>query len=376
VQATETTDNPLTTNNENAAASDEGVFHETTTDAGPILQPPASDPDQAQEIPAEMIDTAMADDHGGDLEDIAGPADDGQDDSDDDDGQDEDGNEKGDGPNIPGTDQFIWIANRADAVDETTSCKLCMTDPDPMEALYVECGHMWCKDCLNQYFAQVFTDREQFPPRCCRPEGFSLENVQMHLDDEVLIHVMEKWEEWSASDPTYCANIQCRSFISNDQVNGQKAVCIKCKVVTCVECKAKMCLHHAPDMHPYPIDDPENDKLAEKEGWKRCPNKKCNKLVEKIEGCDTMTCRCGQQFCYGCGNSFEGPFPCTCNGQNAWVGQVQAWANGVDGNDDDGDNQDDEDSEDDSEDYEEDEEDAEDGDETADENDDHDAHDE
>ena len=265
------------------------------------------------------------------------------------DGQNADGGD-GNAPNVPNTDHFVYV-NRGDAVDESSSCRICMTDPDPLDALYTECGHVWCKGCLNQYFIQVFTDRDAFPPRCCQQAGFSLDNVQTYLEDEVLIHVMDKWEEWSAEDPTYCSNIQCRAFVPADRVQGQWAVCLLCEVKTCVECKAKNARHTSPSQHPEPTKDQENADLAKKEGWKYCPNSKCNKLVEKIDGCDTMTCKCGQQFCYRCGNGYDTPYPCTCNGQNAWVGDMQAWAAGADGqnrNDGGETEEDDEDEEDDS----------------------------
>ena len=243
---------------------------------------------------------------------------------------DQSGDQQGQAAQAANTDHFVWV-NRADAVDESSDCKLCMTTPGPEDdPLYVECGHVWCRSCLNQYFAQSFTDRDQFPPRCCRAEGFNLDVIGMHLEDEVLIHALDKWEEWTAKEPTYCSNMQCNVFVPEHRVVGQWAVCLSCKVKTCVECKQEEARHPTPDQHPEPEKDEENAKLAETEGWKYCPNKKCNKLVEKIDGCDTVTCKCGKQFCYRCGNSFNIPYPCTCNGQNAWVGQVQAWANGAD----------------------------------------------
>ena len=292
--------------------------------------------------------TATANDNGASADDSSSEDGDTEDNNQD----NQTANQQGQAAQVPNTDHFVWV-DRGDAVDESSDCKLCMTTPGPDDhPLYVECGHVWCASCLNQYFAKSFTDRDQFPPRCCRREGFDLDVIGMYLEDEVLIHVMEKWEEWTASDPTYCSNAQCNIFIPADRVNGQWAVCVECKVKTCVECKAKEDLHPTPDQHPEPEKDEENRKLAETEGWKYCPNSKCNKLVEKIDGCDTMTCKCGQQFCYRCGNSFEGPYPCTCGGHNDWVGQVQAWANGADGNQANGDNADggeDEEEEDDSE---------------------------
>jgi hypothetical protein len=146
-------------------------------------------------------------------------------------------------------------------------------------------------------------------------------------------------------------------------------MCLKCKEATCVVCKNLVSLHDpaTPEEHPTKIeteDDKQNADLASKAGWKKCPNSKCAKYVERIDGCDTMKCKCGQQFCYRCGNGFDDPYPCTCNGQNQWVHDAQAWANGADqvgdeteAEGDEGDEDDDEDEED-----EEDDEDDDDGD--------------
>ena len=32
----------------------------------------------------------------------------------------------------------------------------------------------------------------------------------------------------------------------------------------------------------------------------KCPNPQCSKFVEKIDGCDHITCPCGQKFCFNC----------------------------------------------------------------------------
>ncbi len=36
--------------------------------------------------------------------------------------------------------------------------------------------------------------------------------------------------------------------------------------------------------------------------FKQCPS--CKYWVEKNEGCNHMTCRCGKQFCYVCGGDY------------------------------------------------------------------------
>ena len=35
--------------------------------------------------------------------------------------------------------------------------------------------------------------------------------------------------------------------------------------------------------------------------FKQCP--KCNYWVERNDGCSTMRCKCGQEFCYTCGGT-------------------------------------------------------------------------
>ena len=54
-----------------------------------------------------------------------------------------------------------------------------------------------------------------------------------------------------------------------------------------------------------------NDKAFEKfvigKKFKQCS--KCMFWVEKNQGCDHMTCRCGYQFCYKCGGEY---LKCEC----------------------------------------------------------------
>ena len=41
-----------------------------------------------------------------------------------------------------------------------------------------------------------------------------------------------------------------------------------------------------------------NDELAREQGFKKCPS--CSVLIEKTEGCNHMTCRCGAHICWIC----------------------------------------------------------------------------
>ena len=49
------------------------------------------------------------------------------------------------------------------------------------------------------------------------------------------------------------------------------------------------------------IDDPVFE-LIRKQFWNRCP--KCGAPIEKTSGCNHMTCRCKNEFCYYCGKNY------------------------------------------------------------------------
>lgn len=45
------------------------------------------------------------------------------------------------------------------------------------------------------------------------------------------------------------------------------------------------------------------EQFVKGKNFKQCP--KCRRWVEKTQGCDHMTCRCGGEFCYKCGGPYR-----------------------------------------------------------------------
>ncbi|KAG2439793.1 hypothetical protein HYH02_010428 [Chlamydomonas schloesseri] len=89
-----------------------------------------------------------------------------------------------------------------------------------------------------------------------------------------------------------------------------RAFCIRCGIpgwhtgYTCAQYQAlpldQRCAEDAPLLA-----------LSAQQHWKQCP--RCRFLVERVEGCNHMTCRCGSQFCYACGKGYEGGLKaCRC----------------------------------------------------------------
>ena len=282
------------------------------------------------------------------------PADgDAQDDNDGD--SDSDDKSEGDDNQQPALDHndptahFIMV-NRADVNHESIACPACESVVQDNELVYLTCGHVWCADCLNNNLQAALSNRTVFPPRCCNatPNGIDMIVVEGYLEDDVLIRYLKVGEEYASPDPTFCADVKCGVFINVPAGNtSQWAFCTKFHKSTCIQCKVAYLDHPTPDVHPELISK-EDKELAEREGYKQCPNSKCRKLLERIDGCDHMTCVCGTHFCYRCGRSLNygsvDGMACNCLGQNQWIDGVQQWQNGGDsGGDGDGDEDEDDD---------------------------------
>ncbi|GKD40782.1 zinc finger, C6HC-type containing protein, partial [Tanacetum coccineum] len=170
-------------------------------------------------------------------------------------------------------------------------CDICMdikTESEMFRNTKV-CGHMWCPDpnC-----------RGIIGPEVCR----------LIVPKEVL----ERWEDALCeslilgAEKFYCPFKDCSALLVDD---GGGAVtsseCPHCNRLFCAQCKVTW--HSGISCSEYQsLKKDERDPsdlmlrdLAKNKAWKRCP--KCNFYVELASGCLHILCRCGHQFCYGCG---------------------------------------------------------------------------
>ncbi|GAB1311739.1 hypothetical protein MFIFM68171_01949 [Madurella fahalii] len=180
------------------------------------------------------------------------------------------------------------------------------------------CGHTYCRDCLAVMIAQSTTDESKMPPRCCtQPIPSSTIKAVLPRDKQQLFlkAVVQYGTPWERR--IFCPNLACGEFIPPanrvDPKHPFEALCKSCKTRVCVMCKrpAHLLGHDCPD-------DRELDavlRMGEKSGWRRCY--KCRTLVELMQGCTHITCRCKAQFCYICGAVWDPAVGCPnfCNGE-------------------------------------------------------------
>ncbi|PNS15667.1 hypothetical protein CAC42_4119 [Sphaceloma murrayae] len=182
------------------------------------------------------------------------------------------------------------------------ACAAC-TDDFPISLLrQLECSHEYCGPCLGRIFHETMRDISRYPPRCCR-QPISLALVKALLPADIAETFEKKAPELDTKDRTYCHKSECEAWIPPVSIHGRRAVCQACAGVTCVECKQLW--HHGSCATL--LEDQQQLRYAKAQGWQRCG--KCGFLVELASGCYHMTCLCGFQFCYCCGQFWK---TCSC----------------------------------------------------------------
>ncbi|KAF4437267.1 E3 ubiquitin- ligase ARI4 [Fusarium acutatum] len=178
-----------------------------------------------------------------------------------------------------------------DPVPEEGNGAMCLvcTEDAHFRAL---CGHNFCYPCYRELIRLGLRSQEGFPPRCCEPiteEGIALARAP------ALVHLFRQMQEEADApihDRLYCHDGNCAAFIPPDR-NGH---CLLCDTHTCRDCGERG--------HP---GQPCREGAAEEDVWAtmdenrtvNCPG--CGRMIELAEACNHMTCVCGQEFCFICG---------------------------------------------------------------------------
>ncbi|KAI1468567.1 uncharacterized protein F4812DRAFT_427308 [Daldinia caldariorum] len=194
-----------------------------------------------------------------------------------------------------------WAASRQPSRPPKT-CDACGDEKHFAELARAPCHHEYCRECLTRLFRDASNDESLFPPRCCR-QNIPLAKNQVFIDSDVVRTFRQKAIEFSTPRRTYCHNRRCARFIPGTNYLNDVATCSHCGYRTCMICKGAT---HNGDC---PEDEQLNQviELATEHRWQRC--QRCWAMVELNTGCNHMTCRCGFQFCYVCGDRWK---TCEC----------------------------------------------------------------
>ncbi|KKZ60246.1 hypothetical protein EMCG_05056 [[Emmonsia] crescens] len=182
-------------------------------------------------------------------------------------------------------------------------CTACMESKVFFDIIETSCSHHYCRDCIRELFEQSFSDESLFPPRCCR-QPITLSQAGGFLGGELVKRFQDKSMEYNDPSRTYCSNPVCSIYLPAETFELNNAVkCSACQHSTCVLCKKPA---HSKNCVEEKLDQAFLE-LVRTEEWQKCF--KCHSFVELRTGCYHITCRCGAQFCYLCGEQWKN---CRC----------------------------------------------------------------
>jgi len=204
-------------------------------------------------------------------------------------------------------------------------CDICCDDKpaEDFKGLVAQkCTHLRtvCDSCVVRHIREQVTGKGNATTIKCPQAGCGVDmehsDVRKHAsarDFEAYDAVLIKQSLQAMTEFRWCSKPGC----GNGQlVEGHDAN----PIMTCHHCDHRTCFVHRVEWHCGKTcamydEDMGDSEEAQLVHWmethaKRCPQ--CSAGIEKIEGCDHMTCKrsaggCGAEFCWRCGADYNGP---------------------------------------------------------------------
>jgi hypothetical protein len=195
---------------------------------------------------------------------------------------------------------------------ETEVCPVCYGDLSYPEQL--GCGHSYCSGCLKHFLTSA-VDNKTFPLICVGNEAtcnipVAIPFIRRFLPAQTFSNLVEAafhaYLEQHQRELKYCTTPDCKQ-IYRRRTDKTALQCPACFSTICPSCDEEAhagmtCQEQRIHRNPA-LQERLNEELAASSGYKRCPS--CRAMIEKIEGCNHMTCRCGAHICWQCLNVFE-----------------------------------------------------------------------
>ncbi|CAA0383916.1 unnamed protein product [Arabidopsis thaliana] len=196
---------------------------------------------------------------------------------------------------------------------KTMKCDVCMEDDLPSNVMTrMECGHRFCNDCWIGHFTVKINEGESKRILCMAHECNAIcdedvvrKLVSPELADRYDRFLIESYVEdnnmvkWCPSKP-HCGSAIRKIEDGHDVVE----VGCSCGLQFCFSCLSES---HSPcSCLMWKLWKKKCEDESETVNWitvntKLCP--KCSKPIQKRDGCNLMTCKCGQHFCWLCGQA-------------------------------------------------------------------------
>ena len=194
--------------------------------------------------------------------------------------------------------------------DAVPECPICLCEIEQTELVRLEyCGHAYCQSCLKLNYQSALQEK-QFPMICsvdnCN-KPFVQKDIRLQIEKGVVkmkplaAAAVSSFVGKNKEDFRYCITPDCEMVyrVSGD---GRQFECSDCGVRTCTSCHIQYHDGLTCEMYQSAKTGEGNVELWIKDNptaRKRCP--KCHVGIEKISGCDHMTCSaCKSHICWKC----------------------------------------------------------------------------
>jgi hypothetical protein len=210
-------------------------------------------------------------------------------------------------------DQSLDQLNIETETRPDANCPICY---DEISApVQLACGHCYCTACIR-HFLVTSPDTKIFPLCCMGDENncrvpIPIPTLQRFLPPQQFNHLLEvvfvTHIERFPQEFKYCKTPDCSQVYRADNSLALSVLhCPSCLSTVCSSCHEEAhagmsCAERK--LHSNPAEQERlNDQLAMRSGFKKCPT--CKVWIEKTEGCNHMSCKCGAHICWVCMNTF------------------------------------------------------------------------
>lgn len=190
------------------------------------------------------------------------------------------------------------------------NCSICWTEAET--PIKTECGHIYCADCFSTSCIEGAKATAGLSIMCHGGRGscktaISMDDLQASLSSETLEKVLElSFESYIRRNPDklrYCPTPDC-DFIYRVTSQARILHCSNCIMSTCSACHENHTAMTCAERQVFASGGYAAFlKLKKDLGIKDCP--KCRTPVERISGCNHMTCVvCQTHICWMCSQAF------------------------------------------------------------------------
>lgn len=190
---------------------------------------------------------------------------------------------------------------------KATDCLICADGFDTSDLFQCPvCRQQFCLKCMNKLIESRMELSDDIEVKCVACYFvFDAPMIVKLLDPKAILFdniVARMYSAQFHENIRYCSNPRCSNPF--DWVTNKILPCGSNEIamVSCPLCEEKTCANCRSPWHDGLTCD---DDILRREETERLPKLRncpsCGHLIERLTGCNTMTCRCGCHFCIACG---------------------------------------------------------------------------